>query len=59
MLSEVLEMECVLLIFIQFNSKFVVICKNADIECRYIKAHTKEKPSNIECFAFLSEKYSN
>ena len=40
------ELECLLLlIFIYRNSKFVVICKNADSECWYIVywTHTKDK----------------
>ena len=34
------------------NSKFEVICKNEDFECRYIRTHTKEKPSKISNITF-------
>ena len=36
-----------ILIFINSNAKFTVICKNGDIEYWYISTHTKEKPANI------------
>ena len=42
-----------LVIFIYSNSTFVVNCKNADFECRYIRTHTKEKPSNIKLAILL------
>ena len=47
MLVAKFELEC--LIFIYRNSKFVVICKNADSECWYVVywTHTKDKPSNF------------
>ena len=38
--------ECLLLIFIYFNSKFKVTCKNWDFECQHIGTHSKEK--NVE-----------
>ena len=34
------ELKCLLLIFIYFNSKFKVTCKNSDFECRYIRTHS-------------------
>ena len=47
------ELECLLLlIFINSYSKFKVTCKKADFECRYIRTHTKEKPSKISNIAF-------
>ena len=49
------ELECLLLTWLKFiysHSKFKVICKNADFECRYIRTHTKEKPSKISNIAF-------
>ena len=48
------ELECLLLIFIYFNSKFKVAYKNMDIECRYIRIHAKEKPSKISNTTFAS-----
>ena len=53
-----------LLIFIYSNSKFKVTCKNADIECPYIRTQTKEKPSinfqhYIRHFTFPSQKCFN
>ena len=56
------ELECPLLILIYSNSKFEVTCKNVDFEYfeyRYIRTHTKEKPSenrNI-IFAILPQVY--
>ena len=47
------ELECLLLIFISSNSKFKVTSKNADFEYRYIRIHTKEKPSKISTCAIL------
>ena len=34
---------CLLLIFIYFNSKFKVTCKNRDFEYLYIRTHSKKK----------------
>ena len=57
-------LECLLLKFIYFNSKFHATCENVDFECQYIRTHTKDKPSKINktTFAILpsyQEKYSN
>ena len=38
------ELECVPLKLIYSDSFIVVICKNADFECRYINTHAKENP---------------
>ena len=46
------ELECLLLIFIYSNSKFKATCKNEDFKCRYIRTHTKEKPSKISNITF-------
>ena len=37
------ELECLLIIFIYFNSKFRVICENEDFKYRCIKIHFDEK----------------
>ena len=49
------ELECLLLIFIYFNSKFKVTCKNRDFEYRYIRTPSKEKMFKIfnKTFAIL------
>ena len=42
-----------LLISIDSNSKFKVICKNGDFECRYIRTHSEEtKPSKLSNITF-------
>ena len=56
------ELECLLLIFSYSNSKFKVTCKNADFlmipdvpatsGIRYIRNHTKEKPSKMSNITF-------
>ena len=55
------ELECLLLIFIYFNPKFKVTCKNGNFECRYIKTHSKEKTSKIynNTFAILPFSHQN
>ena len=45
-------MECLLLIFIYYNSKFNVIFKNGGFEFRYTRTHTEEKPPKIFNIAF-------
>ena len=40
-------------VFIYSNSKCIVTCKNADFECQYIRAHTKERLSRISNIAFV------
>ena len=52
MMSKIFELECLLLIFIHFNAKFKVTCKNGDFEYRYIRPHSKEKPFKIYNIAF-------
>lgn len=44
------ELECLLIIFIYFNSKFKVTCKNEDFECRCIKTHFEEKSLKFVLF---------
>ena len=46
------ELECLLPIFIYSNSKFKATCKSVAFECRYIRTHTKEKPSKISNITF-------
>ena len=56
------ELECLLMIFIYFNSKFKVTCKNEDFECQCIKTHFEKKVSNLYSFsrhfAFFSHQNS-
>ena len=49
-----IELECLLVKFIYSNSKFKVTCKKGDFECRYIRTHTKEKPSKISNITFAN-----
>ena len=53
------ELECLVLIFIYFNSKFKVTCKNGDFECRYIRTHSEEKTSKISNIAFVILPFSH
>ena len=49
-------MECLLIIFICFNSKFKATCKNEDFDYRCIKTHFDEKSQkfgNISVTVFL------
>ena len=52
-------MECLLLIFIYFNSKFKVTYKNGDFKCRYIRTHSEEKPSKIFNITFAILPFSH
>ena len=44
------DLEYLLTIFIYFNSKFKVTCKNEDFECRCIKTHFEEKSLKFVLF---------
>ena len=46
------ELECLLLIFIYFNSKFKVTCKNGDFKCQCTRTHSKETMSKISNITF-------
>ena len=56
-----IEWECLLLIFIYFNSKLKVTCNNRDFKCQNIRTHSEEKPSKISniTFAILPFSYQN
>ena len=47
------NLECPLIIFIYFNLKFKVTCRNKNFECRCIKAHFEKKKSKI-CTSFVA-----
>ena len=49
-----LELECLLMIFIYFNSTFKVTWKTPHFKCQYIITHTEEKPSKITNITFAS-----
>ena len=50
---------CLLLIFIYFNSKFKVTCRNGDFECWYIRTYSKEKLSKISNITFTDLPFSH
>ena len=53
------ELQCLLLIFYYFNSKFKVTCRYGNFECQYNKTHYEEKMSNISNITFVILHFSD